>query len=122
MQWRINQANHDWVAFASLGINHRLEDTFEVATLERQQLVKRSLAFFLALCQDHLLHNGQALLLHKHMLCAAESNAFSAECYSTFGITWIISICPHAQLAELYLPTLAVASGQPLYQSRRQLS
>src|SRR2546430_1324055 len=38
------------------------------------------------------------------MLGAAESNAFSAECYSTSGIAWIISICPHAQFAYCVCP------------------
>src|SRR5207302_1832845 len=104
MQWWIDQANNDRVAFARLGIDHRLEETFEVTALEGQQLIEGSLALLFRLCQDHPLHNGQALLLHEHMLCTAEADTLATESNCTFGITWIVSIGPDPEFAELVSP------------------
>ncbi len=75
VQRRVDQADDDRVALARLRIDHGLEDALEVAALERQQLIERGLALLFRLGQDHLLHDGQALLLHKHMLGAAEADA-----------------------------------------------
>ncbi len=79
MQGRVDQANDDGIAFAGFRIDHGLEDTFEVAALEGQQLVEGGLALFFRLGQDHLLHDGQAFLFHEHMLGAAEADTFGAE-------------------------------------------
>ena len=104
MQRRVDQADDDRVALASLGIDHRLEDALEVAALEGQQLIERCLALCLALRQDHLLHDGQALLLHEHVLGAAEADALGAEGDGASGIAWIVGVGPHAQAAELIGP------------------
>jgi len=67
----VNQAYNDRIAFTCLRINHGLEDAFEIATLEGQQLIKGYLTLGSAARQDHLLYNGQTLLLHEHMLGTA---------------------------------------------------
>src|SRR5689334_20924679 len=38
------------------------------------------------------------------MLCAAETNAFTTEYNCTLGITWIVSIGPDAECADLVGP------------------
>src|SRR5262249_22776867 len=44
------------------------------------------------------------LLLHKHMLGAAETNALCPKGYSSFGVTRIVRVCPDTELAELISP------------------
>src|SRR5229473_1327531 len=104
MQWRVDQANYYRVAFAGFGIHHSLKDAFEVAALEGEQLVKSFLSLFLALCQDHLLYDGQAFLLHEHMLGATETDALGTKGHGTFGVARIVGIGPHAKPAVLIGP------------------
>src|SRR5205085_1486875 len=85
--------------------HHGLEDALEVAALEGEQLVECGLALFFSLCEDHPLDDGQALLLHEHMLSAAEANTLCTKDNSTAGITRIICVGPDAELAELVSPT-----------------
>src|SRR5438876_1269171 len=101
MQRRIDQANDDGIAFASLRIDHRFKDALEVATLEGKQLIECNLALFFRLGKDHLLHNGKAFLLHEHMLGTTETNTLSTKDYGTLRIAGIVRIGPDAQAAEL---------------------
>ena len=105
MQWGVDQANDDWIALASFGIDHRGEDALKVAALEWQQLVEGGLAFLLILRQDHLLYDGQAFLLHEHVLGATEADAFRAEGHSALCIARIVCVGPHAEPAVLVRPT-----------------
>src|ERR1019366_5384449 len=104
MQRRIDQANNDGIAFASLGIDHRFKDTLEVATLEGKQLIESHLTVFFRLGKDHLLHNGQTLLLHEHVLGTAKTNTLRAKGDGTLRIARIVRIGPNTQAAELIGP------------------
>ena len=104
MQRWVYQPDDHRVALAGLLVHHGLKDALEVAALEGQQLVQCSLSFFLALGQDHPLYDGQALLLHKHMLGAAEANAFGSKGYGTFRIAGIVGVGPYAKPAVLVGP------------------
>ncbi len=105
VQGRVDEADDDGVAFARLRIDHGLEDAFEVAALVGEQLIKGCLSLFLALGENHLLHNRQALLLHEHMLGAAEADTLGAEGDRAFGIAGIVGIGPDAEPAVLVGPT-----------------
>src|SRR5450759_738302 len=104
VQRRIDQTDDDGIALARLGIDHRFEDSLEVAALEGQQLIERGLTNILIGCQNHLLYDRQALLLHKHMLGAAESDTFGTIGNRALGIAWIVRVGPHAERAELIGP------------------
>ena len=89
---------------------HLLEDAGEVGALEGQQFGQPPLAFLAVLGQDHLLHEGQALLLHEHVLGAAEPDALGAEAARHLGVARIVGIGPDAQAP------LAVGPGEELVQ------
>ena len=120
VQGRVDQANDDGIAFARLGIDHRLEDAFEVAALEGQQLVEGGLPLFFGFGEDHLLHDGQAFLLHEHMLGAAEADAFRAKGDGAFGVAGIVGVGPDAEAAVLVGPGQQFAAGRSLSRNRLQ--
>src|SRR5260221_6396699 len=62
------------------------------------------MALLLRLGQDHLLHDGQALLFHEHMLGAAETDALSAKGDGPAGVAGIVGIRPYTKAAILVGP------------------
>ena len=105
MQRQVNQANNNRITLAALRIDHRLEYAFEVAALEGEQLIKGFLSLFFALGEDHLLHDGQAFLLHKHMLGAAEADALCPKGDRAPGIAGIVGVGPDTEAAVLVGPS-----------------
>ena len=61
------------------GAVHRLEDSFEVAALHRQQLGQRAPPSGLVARDDHLAHRVDAVALEEHVLGATEPDALGAE-------------------------------------------
>src|SRR5581483_936714 len=49
-------------------------------------------------------HNGRALLLHKHVLGAAQADTLSSKGDGALGIAWIVGIGPDTQAAECVGP------------------
>ena len=104
VQRRIDQADDDRVAVASLGVAHGAEDALEVAALEWQQLIERLLAFREVRREDHALDDRQALLLHEHVLGAAEADALRAEGDGALRVARVVRVGPDAERARLVGP------------------
>src|ERR1043166_8775648 len=102
MQRRIDQANRHWEAV------HRLENSDEVATLERQQFIEGRHARFLGIRQDHFLNGALPLMTSlgllevgkKHMLRAAQTTALRAELTCLARILRSICIGAYAKFAR----------------------
>ena len=98
VQWRVEQADRDREP------GHRLEDPLEVGLLHRQQLVERRATILLGDGEDHLLHHRQPLLLHEHVLGAAEADALGAELARLGGVLRRVGVGAHAQPAHVVGP------------------
>ena len=98
MQRRVEQADRDGEA------RHRLEDPLEVRLLHRQQLVERRPPAGLVARQDHLLHDGQPVLRHEHVLGAAEADALGAELARLGRVLGCVRVGAHAQPAQVVGP------------------
>ena len=84
---------------------HRLEDSLEVALLERQEPVERGAAGRLVVREDHLLHDGQALLAEEHVLGATEADALRAELARSCRVGRRVGIRVYLQAAHDVGPT-----------------
>ena len=106
VQRRIDQADGDRQAV------HGLEDSDEVAPLERQKLVESLAARLRRVRQDHFLNGLLALgallrlleILEEHVLGAAKADAFGAHFASSARILRRIGVGAHAELADLIGP------------------
>jgi hypothetical protein len=83
---------------------HRLEDTLEVALLERQQPVERVAPPGLVFGEDHLLHDGQPLLAEEHVLGAAEADPLGAELARLRRVGGGVCVRVHLQPPDLIRP------------------
>ena len=83
---------------------HRPEDAVEVLALERQQLGQVLLALGGVGRHDHVAHVRQALLLHEHVLGAAEADALGAELAGLLRILRRVGVGAHLQAAHLVGP------------------
>ena len=98
---------------------HRLEDAFEVATLDREQLRQLLLALLGGVGHDHRLHDRQPILLHEHVLRAAEADALGAVLARLDRVARIVGVRPHLQPAELVCPAQDGAGGAVLVERLR---
>ena len=87
---------------------HLLEDADEIRALERQQLAQPLAALFLVRGQDHLLHERQPLLLHEHVLGAAEADPLRAVIAGNLGIARVVGVGPDPE------PAAGIGPGQQL--------
>src|SRR4029077_12930497 len=76
----------------------------EIFTLIRQQLRQRSCPLLLGARENHLAHGVDTVAFKKHVLSAAKSDAFSAECDSIFDLFRRVGICANAERPELIYP------------------
>ena len=83
---------------------HGLEDAHEVLALEGQQLGEVLLALLGGLGHDHVLHVRQPLLLHEHVLGAAEADTLGAEAAGGAGVFGIVGVGAHPQAAHFVGP------------------
>src|SRR5204863_8718538 len=83
---------------------HDLEDAFEVAALNREELCQRFAAAGLVRGDDHLAHQGDTIALEEHVLRPAQPDALGAEFARPFGIERDIGIRAYAQPASLVRP------------------
>ena len=104
MQRRVDQTDDDGIALAGLWVHHRAEDALEVRALEGEELIELRLALLRRLRQNHFLDDGQTLLLHEHMLGAAEADTLRAELDGSLGVARIVGVGPDAQPAHLVGP------------------
>ena len=83
---------------------HCLEDPFEVGPLHRQQPVERGAAAPLLLGHDHLLHDGEPVLRHEHVLRAAEADPLRAELARLRRVVRRVGVGAHLQAAVSVAP------------------
>ena len=95
---------------------HRLEDAFEVAALNGQQLGELLLAVLRCGGHDHRLHDRQSILLHEHVLGAAQADALRAVVTRLDRIARVVGVGPHLEPAELVRPAEDGARGFVLVQ------
>ena len=93
---------------------HGLEDALEVAALDGQQLREELLAVLRLSRHDHALDDGQALLLHEHVLRAAQAHTLRAVLAGLDRVARVVGIRPHLQAAELVRPPQDGARGAVL--------
>ena len=75
---------------------HRLEDPLEVLLLERQQPLECGAAPTLAVGEDHLLHDRQAVA-EEHVLGAAETDPLRAELACTCRVLGVVGVGTHLE-------------------------
>ena len=83
---------------------HRLEDPFEVALLEREQLVERRAAAGLVVGHDHALHLALAIGGHEHVLGPAQPDALGTEGPRAARVLGRVGVGAHAERAQLVAP------------------
>ncbi len=83
---------------------HGPEDAVEVLALEGQQLGQVLLALGGVLGHDHVAHMRQTVLLHEHVLGAAEADALGPELAGLPGVLGRVGVGAHAQAADLVGP------------------
>src|SRR5205823_10926973 len=71
---------------------HGLEDPGKIITLQGEQLLQRSPPILLVIRQNHGAHVWNLFLTEKHVLGAAQSDAFRSECTSLYGVTRDVGI------------------------------
>ena len=84
---------------------HGLEDSLEVALLQRQEPVERAAALLLVAREDHLADDREPLVGHEHVLGAAEPDPLRAELARLRRILGRVRVGPHAQASEIVGPT-----------------
>ena len=77
---------------------HRLEDALEVALLERQQPVERRAPAGLAVGEDHLLHDRQAIA-EEHVLGPAEADSLRTELAGARCVFRVVGVRAHLEPA-----------------------
>ena len=70
----------------------------------REQFRQRACPFVLGAGENHLAHGVDPVAFKKHVLCAAEPDAFRAECHRVCHLLGRICICAHAKHAEFIRP------------------
>ena len=93
---------------------HLLEDSLEVASLDRQQQVELLLTLFGGGRHDHGLHDGQPVLLHEHVLRSAQSDSLRTVLTGLYRVAGIVGVGPHLQAAEAVGPAEDRARGRVL--------
>ena len=83
---------------------HRRENPVEVVALHGEQLCQLEATFLLVRRKDHLLHDGQAFLLHEHVLGAAKSDALRTEFTGAHRVMRVVAVGPHLETAERVRP------------------
>ena len=71
---------------------HSLEDTVEVSLLVWEELGKCLLATLYRVCQNHLTHGNDLLIIEEHVLCTCQTDTLGTECSSYLSIVWSICI------------------------------
>ena len=89
MKRGIQQANGNGVPL------HRLKNADKILPLHHFQLIQRADAFLCCIGNHHFLHDRQAILLHKHMLRSAQSNALRPKIPSACSVRRGIRIGPN---------------------------
>src|SRR6266446_5354785 len=96
MQWRIERTDSYRESV------HRPENADKIRTLHGQQFLERGTAIFLIAGENHGPHVLDPVLAEKHMLGAAQADAFRAECPCLDGIARDISVGTHTQLTKWF--------------------
>ena len=78
---------------------------YEVLALEGQQLGQVLLALLGGVGHDHVLHVREPLLLHEHVLGAAQADALGAEAAGRAGVLGSVGVGAHLQAADLRRPS-----------------
>ena len=98
VQRRVDESDHNGQS------RHRLEDPHEVAALHRQQPCKVFLTLAGGGGHDHRLHDRETVLLHEHVLGAAEPDALRAVLARLDRIARVVRVRPHLQAPQLVCP------------------
>ncbi len=83
---------------------HLPQDPLEILFLHRQQLLQGRFPLGIVAGQDHPPHQRHPLLLHEHVLGAAEADALGPQLQGPAGIAGCIGVGAHAQPAGLIGP------------------
>jgi hypothetical protein len=83
---------------------HGAEDSLEVASLHRQELVDRALPPRLVLGEDHLAHRRDAVALEEHVLGATEPDPLGAEVAPLVRVRRRVGVHANAKVSELVGP------------------
>src|SRR5205807_4956846 len=76
---------------------HRSEDAAEIVALEWQQQCQLAAPLLAVGGEDHALHDGQAVLLHEHVLGATQPDTLCAEPTRTLRVMRVVAVGPHFQ-------------------------
>ena len=95
MQRRIEQTDVNWHTV------HTLQDTIEILLLIRQELIKSLLTLLCAVCENHLTHSLNLLVLKEHVLCTTKTNTNSTKVTCYLCIVWSICVGTNNQLTIL---------------------
>src|SRR6266852_8833626 len=82
---------------------HRFEQAGKIVALHGQQFLQSFLAGWFVVRQNHGLHVWDAIRGEKHVLRAAQANAFRAERARSLGIAWNIGIGANAEVAPKFV-------------------
>ena len=94
MERRVDEPDDDRQAL------HGPQDSLEVGALKREQLGQETLPLLGRLAQDHRLHDGEALLLHEHVLGPAEADALGAKLPRLHGVVGVVAVGPDLEPAD----------------------
>ncbi len=83
-----------WVEQADVHVAtiHSLEDAVEVSLLIWEELGKCFFTTLHRICQNHLAHRNNLLIIKEHVLCTCQSDTLGTECTSYLSIMWSICI------------------------------
>ena len=83
-----------WVEQADVHVAaiHCLEDSIEVSLLIWEELGKCLLTPLYRVCQNHLTHGNDLLIIEEHVLCTCQTDTLGAECTGYLSIVWSIRI------------------------------
>src|SRR5699024_7474447 len=76
----------------------------EVSLLLRKDLLKSCLSLFLCLRADHLAECVDSVALEEHMLCTAQTDAFSAQLACFLRVSRCITVCADFHCSVLVSP------------------
>ena len=71
---------------------HCLEDSIEVSLLIWEELGKSLLTTLYRVCQNHLTHGNDLLIIEEHVLCTCQTDTLGTECTGYLSIVWSIRI------------------------------
>src|SRR5262245_14951835 len=93
MQWRIERS------YGNGSTPHRSEDVSKILFLHRQEFCKSATTPGFIICKDHFPYSIYAVAAEKHMLGAAQPDAFRPERKRSFTLIRLIGIGTNVQLA-----------------------